>query len=568
MDTNSLYTNQPVPQKLGLLDRFFQGLNSPANQGLLQAGQSMSQTSLMPRPTGLTINQGLLAGTKGYEDTIANQTAMQKQAIELQQLQNQVKYQQQMSSNMMGDSTPISNNSTITNTQNNSAPIGTSSNSMPVASDADGLARWHFNRANLYSAMGNIPGATAAYKEADRYRAISEKNQQLAQMAGSNDTNNYQGGIVPQTPDVANNAGLLNKTQAFIKDQGGFTPGQPSIFNSLLKDKTVGAEAQSQQDYLRNLVQNKISADPVQFQQKVTNLNDSANRASAQAASIAATRENVQNRIDSNPQNRLLDSFIDANRDSNGNDTTSPEQKSAFMRSTKGRQSVEAIALQQAMDEAVKNGKPWGAAESTKFNSDYKANSSGIGSFVGKGQDANTIAAFNKVTDHVALGMQLAKALNNGDIQVINQIKNLWQLKTGVAAPDNIKTLNLFLAPEIEKALNASSAGTGKERENAGNVLSSIKSNPQFEGNLETMTQLLGGQFHALEQKYHNIPLNENGDFMKLLTPRAQAAYNSFKSMDAQIPIGDNKKTYIETRIGANGKKMGKKADGTIEEIK
>jgi hypothetical protein len=186
--------NQP-----GLLSRFFQGLTTPETQGLLSMGSVLSQRSNRPRGVMEGLNAGLLAGGQGYEGAINNNMAQQENQIKLQQMQNQIALQKQMQTQ-----TP------------------------PTSGDYGAVAAFHRKLGDMYTGVGNAAAANNAYKEADRNTALDEKSKQLAQMAGSPEILNYQGGITPQSQSVANDQGLLAKTNQFARNEGGYTPETPN----------------------------------------------------------------------------------------------------------------------------------------------------------------------------------------------------------------------------------------------------------------------------------------------------------------------------------------------------
>src|SRR6185312_882923 len=67
-------------------------------------------------------------------------------------------------------------------------------------------------------------------------------------------------------------------------------------------------------------------------------------------------------------------------------------------------------------------------------------------------KNGDTITAFNTAISHLDTLKQMYAALNNGDVQTLNRLKNGFQKEFGVAAPNDVKALSSIIGGEVVKA--------------------------------------------------------------------------------------------------------------------
>jgi len=95
---------------------------------------------------------------------------------------------------------------------------------------------------------------------------------------------------------------------------------------------------------------------------------------------------------------------------------------------------------------------------------DYKAGGKAVSAF----RDPNSkvgqnIIAGDAAVQHLDVFVQLARAMKNGDVKLLNQAKNAWQTHFGVPAPNNIALAGQYVSNELERS-SLGQAGTGEER--------------------------------------------------------------------------------------------------------
>lgn len=143
---------------------------------------------------------------------------------------------------------------------------------------------------------------------------------------------------------------------------------------------------------------------------------------------------------------------------------------------------------------------------------------------------ASQIQNLNTVGPHLQLYAKAAKALDNGDMQLLNSVRAEYLQQTGSALPTNLEAIGTLAANEIQKASLGAPGGQG-DREDVKEPLLPHKSGKQLAGAIEQYTDLIKARAKASEQTYKNG--TGNNDFYNLLLPNAQKLYDvvpTFKS--------------------------------------
>lgn len=119
------------------------------------------------------------------------------------------------------------------------------------------------------------------------------------------------------------------------------------------------------------------------------------------------------------------------------------------------------------------------------------------------GVEGRVTRAVGNLTEHLSTAEELAKALNNGDNQLYNSIKNKFGTLFGATAPTNAAIAAPIIGGEMTKVIAGASGGGVTERlENALNALGQAKTWPQLQEGLQTVRRLMVGQIHGLENQY------------------------------------------------------------------
>ena len=153
----------------------------------------------------------------------------------------------------------------------------------------------------------------------------------------------------------------------------------------------------------------------------------------------------------------------------------------------------------------------------------FGATKSALKDFETGGASGKTIAALNTMTEHLATARRMAEALQNGDIQAFNKLRQAFQTQTGQPAPTDFATIKQFLTGEVVKVANGNHITEG-ELHAASDRLNQAQSPAQLMGALDTMREVAGGKLVSLNQDYQRLKgksLAEDGR----LTPATRAAF-------------------------------------------
>ena len=184
--------------------------------------------------------------------------------------------------------------------------------------------------------------------------------------------------------------------------------------------------------------------------------------------------------------------------------------------------SKDGVALIRAVDRRM----PEMAAEVGMKPGDVVANKQEVATRVKALRDFSTgtqgqlVTSFNTAIDHLDTLKDLGVALNNGNLQLANKIKNTAAAWTGDADITNLDTAKQIVGAEVIKSIVARGGGQA-EREEAANQISRISSPAQLAGYIETTQKLMAGQLKSLEQQYSSN--TKRKDFRDKLLPRAKS---------------------------------------------
>ncbi len=118
--------------------------------------------------------------------------------------------------------------------------------------------------------------------------------------------------------------------------------------------------------------------------------------------------------------------------------------------------------------------------------------------YMTSGKGGENIAYFNTATDHLKLLGEAADALNNGDIQRLNQFGNAYARETGLAAPTNFETVKTAVSGELGKTFTGKGA-TVEEIAQINQTINAAESPEQLHGVIQYYTDLMEGKLSALK---------------------------------------------------------------------
>jgi hypothetical protein len=148
-----------------------------------------------------------------------------------------------------------------------------------------------------------------------------------------------------------------------------------------------------------------------------------------------------------------------------------------------------------------------------------------------KGKPAQSLQSINAVVEHLGTYRALAKALDNGDIQLYNKYKNDFEKATGKTLPNDIQAAAPIIGDEIVKAI-IPGGGSMAEREDAKTQWNSAISNKQVGSQIDNVyLPLMQGQVEGLRKRYETTGRTDFED--KYLTKTTRDALGKLSNKNA-----------------------------------
>jgi hypothetical protein len=117
------------------------------------------------------------------------------------------------------------------------------------------------------------------------------------------------------------------------------------------------------------------------------------------------------------------------------------------------------------------------------------------------GTQGNAMRSFAVASQHLDQLNQLVDALDNGNVQIVNKVKNAYQAQTGQTAPTNFDAAKGVVAKEVINAIVAGGSSGVDERKELESQLSNAKSPAQLKGVINQWTDLMQAKHSALLQQ-------------------------------------------------------------------
>lgn len=133
-----------------------------------------------------------------------------------------------------------------------------------------------------------------------------------------------------------------------------------------------------------------------------------------------------------------------------------------------------------------------------------------------KGKQGDTVRSLNVSVQHLDTLRELGKALQNGDVNLINAARQKFAEAFGGAAPTNWDAAKAIVADEVAKGVIGGQTAQS-DRETLAATLKNSRSSEQAEGAINTFQDLLGGQLRGLRQQYKSS--TNRDDFNNKLFP-------------------------------------------------
>ena len=145
----------------------------------------------------------------------------------------------------------------------------------------------------------------------------------------------------------------------------------------------------------------------------------------------------------------------------------------------------------------------------------------------------NKVRSINVAVDHLSTLGEAGKALNNGNMQPLNDIMNYFGVKTGGNAVTDFQAVKQLVADEVVSAI-VPGVGALADRKEAGKIFDEVKSPAQLAGAVEKVQKLMGGQINGLYSQYRSG--GGKRDFQAFLS---SAGKDAMRSVGALPPAGE-----------------------------
>ena len=190
----------------------------------------------------------------------------------------------------------------------------------------------------------------------------------------------------------------------------------------------------------------------------------------------------------------------------------------------------------------------WGQAVMNRvkeLNPDYQATQfsarqSGARAFA-SGQQSNIVRSMSVAIDHLGVAENLSKGLQNNDVRLLNQAKNLMQTEFGYSGPVDFNTAKMIVSDEVTKAV-AGGVLSMTERMSLGDQLSAANSPEQLSGVISTLRRLMAGQLGGLRRQFEAATGGSADQFDQLLSPQAKGELGVQSKEQEGTPIPDKYK--------------------------
>lgn len=108
---------------------------------------------------------------------------------------------------------------------------------------------------------------------------------------------------------------------------------------------------------------------------------------------------------------------------------------------------------------------------------------------------------FNTIPSHLKMLEDAAHALDNGDVQALNSLKNTWKTQIGSELPTNMDTARNMVSAEIVKAITG--AGGVSDRKDAQDQFNKAASDGQLSGAVDMAKHLIGERINSAAYRYN-----------------------------------------------------------------
>ena len=118
------------------------------------------------------------------------------------------------------------------------------------------------------------------------------------------------------------------------------------------------------------------------------------------------------------------------------------------------------------------------------------------------GKQGDIVRSLSVATDHLDQLKTAAAAMQNGDIQGVNQVVNWFKTQAGMPEVTNFNSMKEIVGDEVTKAVIGSGAGSSGDREAIKAAFAAKSSLAQILGTIDKYKGLMGGQLNGLRRQY------------------------------------------------------------------
>lgn len=149
----------------------------------------------------------------------------------------------------------------------------------------------------------------------------------------------------------------------------------------------------------------------------------------------------------------------------------------------------------------------------------FGAQQKGVRDFA-TGPEGNIITRLNTAVSHLDTLQRIGMALDNGDAQAYNALRNAFRTQFGSELPTNFNAAMPIVAGEVSKAIVGTQGGTREDRAELERTLTDAASKRQLSGATGTQKALLQGQLSSRRKQYETATGRK--DFDKFLSGETQ----------------------------------------------
>ena len=199
------------------------------------------------------------------------------------------------------------------------------------------------------------------------------------------------------------------------------------------------------------------------------------------------------------------------------------------------RNPLNAAVMARVQDMSAELGEDYDAKQ-------YASRAKALSNYLGTGTRGRTVTSFNVAIDHLHTLETAAEAMKNGNVQLMNSIKNQFKQQFGSEAPTTLDALKANIQGELVKAITGG-PGAESDRKEALTAIQKASSPAQIADALKGIRALMGGQLQGLQREFKASTGFGDQRFATLLSPAAKEILASLPEDSGNPGAADAAKT-------------------------